>query len=126
MPRPGSNLISDDEVVIPSSRDPFEVTPHVREQREDVVLPSPHALPAAATPIAPPPAHARMFSPPPAPSSQANAQVHPRGMRSGLRLPNWLPGGRDPKVIASAPPKSGAPAPKADETYMRNLFTERK
>jgi eukaryotic-like serine/threonine-protein kinase len=171
MPRPGVSMATDDDVVIPSSREPFEVRAAVPASDEQHVVGSPHDLPSAsstepptasrstsgssallsaAVPVPPVSTPRSVFvrpkgfvAPPPPAQATAPAQRSQRASRSGLRLPGWLPGGRDPSVIASndkpapknhddrgskpsaAPPPSLPPA-KTDDTYMRNLFTERK
>lgn len=162
-PRPGSSLNADDDVVIPSSRDPFEVRASVPASHEERNVPSPRDVPSApgvsaptaAVPVIPGVGTPRtvfarpkgfVAPPPPTPAQVANAAAVARAQResrSGRRLPGWLPGGRDPSVIVSndkpaspknhddRAPKSASsspslPAPKNDDTYMRNLFTERK
>jgi serine/threonine protein kinase len=147
IPRPGgASIAMDDEVVIPSAREPFEVRAAVPSTQEDRIVSSPRDLPSA--PVVAPVAQV----PPPPHTTPRSVFARPKGFvlpnttraaRSGQRLPGWLPGGRDPSVISSndkaaspsknhddraaksSPPPS-LPPPKTDETYMRNLFTERK
>lgn len=164
LPRPGASSAIDDDVVIPSSRDPFEVAPKAAAPIapiQDRAVPSPRDLPAASTPSAaqtPTQAQTTTATPTPTVSSRpifarpktspavAAAPAPSRSQRAtrspaAPRLPAWLPGGRDPSVIASntPPPRNhddrpskaasvapALPAPRNDETYMRNLFTERK
>lgn len=156
LPRPGASMANEKDIVIPSERQPLDVRPSVPQGEEHQVasprdLPSVPSLPSVTPPPPPPPVttptpvatatprsvfvRPKGFVAPPAPTAQAHSQRNPR---SGLRLPGWLPGGRDPSVISSndktpsrnhddrapksSPPPS-LPPPKNDD---RTLFTERK
>lgn len=144
-PGPGVALTADDDVIVPSAREPFEVRAAVPQNHEEHLDPAPRELPPTPAPpvtsLAPSPASStprsvfvrpKGFVAPPAPAPQAQAAAPStraqRAPRSGLRSPGWLPGGRDPSVIASNDKRAqpSLPPPKSDDTNRGNLFTERK
>lgn len=138
IPRPGVSLADEEDLVIPSEREPFEVRATIPQTEEQHAVASPRDLPSVAPP-------------PPAPVSASTPRsvfVRPKGFvappashahraaRTGLRLPGWLPGGRDPSVIGSkdkAPPKNHddrapkvSPPPSLPPPKNDALFSERK
>jgi eukaryotic-like serine/threonine-protein kinase len=151
IPRPGISMADDEDVIIPSSREPFEVRAAVPVAQEERHVTSPRDLPTAppTTTVAPVGPTASFGSTPRSVFARPKGFVVPphahaqRNARTGQHLPGWLPGGRDPSVIASSDkstpsrnhddraPKSSSPPPslappKTDDQNARSLFTERK